>query len=262
MEATLHFIAANRRRLLSPIRWELLALPGDAPSKPLSPTGKANKPSRSPQRILSSATAQSSANSVVGDRDRKGKGKARDVQEYYGEDGQENGWDHARVDEYDWEDEGEDEQEVIFPFTFRPPVEKPVEYAHLGPPSQYFSFTHITQTGEDAHDTRVFINPEDIHRVSCVEGDRGADAPIDEATPAVPAAKPTPREIASLPKRARARATCAPKTSSRKPNPPRTRTNRKYTQIREGVSAHLLLSPPFPTLILDGNPCCAGVCVR
>ncbi|KAL4257762.1 C2H2-type domain-containing protein [Pleurotus pulmonarius] len=230
MAATLHFIAANRHRLLSPIGWEALASASDAPSKPLSPTGKANKPSRSPERIPVPLKAPSSANSVLGDRDRKGKGKARDVQEYHGEDGQENGWDHARVDEYG-EDGGEDKQEVICPFTFRPPVAKPVEYAHLGPPSQYFSFTHIIQTGEDAHNTRVCINREDIHReTGCVEGDRNTDAPVDEATPVVPAPKPT-----SLPKPKRECATRAPTTSARGPRRPTTQTKRKYTHIREGV---------------------------
>ncbi|KAF7419594.1 hypothetical protein PC9H_002185 [Pleurotus ostreatus] len=241
MEATLRFVAANRHRLLSPIGWGLLALPDDgpvcdAPSKPLSPMGKANKSSRSPQGIPG---AQSRADSV--DRDRKGKGKAGEVQEYLWEDVQENGLDYPQVDKYKYD--REDEQEAVFPFTFRPPVAKPGKYAHLGPPSQYFSFTHITQTGADAHDTRVCINPEDIHReTSCVEGDESADAPGDKGTPAVPAATPLPREIAPLPKRARARASRARAPKTAKSKPPRTRINRKYTEIRDGVSAPSL--PP------------------
>ncbi|KAJ8689547.1 hypothetical protein PTI98_012444 [Pleurotus ostreatus] len=191
--------------------------------------GKANKSSRSPQGIPG---AQSRADSV--DRDRKGKGKAGEVQEYLWEDVQENGLDYPQVDKYKYD--REDEQEAVFPFTFRPPVAKPGKYAHLGPPSQYFSFTHITQTGADAHDTRVCINPEDIHReTSCVEGDESADAPGDKGTPAVPAATPLPREIAPLPKRARARASRARAPKTAKSKPPRTRINRKYTEIRDGV---------------------------
>ncbi|KAG9218477.1 hypothetical protein CCMSSC00406_0010370 [Pleurotus cornucopiae] len=137
--------------------WGLLALRDDgpecdAPSKPLSPIGKANKSSRSPQGIPGSAKAQSRANSV--DRDRKGKGKAMEVQEYLWEDVQENGWDCPQVDKYKYD--REDEQEAVFPFAFRPPVAKPVEYAHPGPAStsKSFSFTY-TQTGDDAHNTHA-----------------------------------------------------------------------------------------------------------